>query len=111
MPKFKKRPVEVEARQWDGTANNARELIDWILNEGGTARYICSNTARCIEFDGDTPHTIAIDTHEGIMTTGINDYIIKEPFPTDDRKFYPCKPDIFESTYEEVTDAGSNPGA
>jgi hypothetical protein len=30
------------------------------------------------------------------------DYVIREPFPTDDRRFYPCKPDIFEATYEAV---------
>jgi hypothetical protein len=32
------------------------------------------------------------------------DWIIKEPFPTDDRCFYPCKPDIFEKTYERISD-------
>jgi hypothetical protein len=30
------------------------------------------------------------------------DWIIKEPFPTTDRKFYPCKRDIFEKTYESL---------
>jgi len=45
---------------------------------------------------------IEIDTLEGIMRADYGDYIIKEPFPTDDRNFYPCKSDIFEKTYEMV---------
>lgn len=28
------------------------------------------------------------------------DWIIREPFPTDDRRFYPCKPEQFAATYE-----------
>ena len=36
------------------------------------------------------------------MKADIGDYVIKEPFSTDDRKFYPCKPDIFEKTYDLI---------
>lgn len=36
------------------------------------------------------------------MKTDIGDYIIKEPFPTLDRKFYPCKPNIFEKTCKKI---------
>jgi hypothetical protein len=36
------------------------------------------------------------------MMVAPGDWVIKEPFPTDDRRFYPCKPEIFEQTYEEV---------
>ncbi len=42
-----------------------------------------------------------IPTHEGLMHADENDYIIKEPFDKE-RKFYPCKPDIFKKTYELV---------
>jgi hypothetical protein len=37
------------------------------------------------------------------MHARFGDWIIKEPFPTRDRQFYPCKPDIFDATYEKVT--------
>ena len=47
---------------------------------------------------------LKIETNEGIMLAYFGDYIIKEPFPTNDRMFYPCKPDIFEKTYEEVVE-------
>jgi hypothetical protein len=35
------------------------------------------------------------------MTANIGDYIIKEPYDME-RCFYPCKPDVFKRTYEEV---------
>jgi hypothetical protein len=41
-----------------------------------------------------------IKTLEGNMQISKNDYLIQEPFPTRDRRLYPCKPDIFEKTYE-----------
>ena len=39
-----------------------------------------------------------IKTLEGVMTATVGDYIIKGV----NGEFYPCKPDIFEKTYEEV---------
>ena len=39
-----------------------------------------------------------ISTLEGEMTASINDYIIKGI----KGEFYPCKPDIFEQTYEQA---------
>jgi len=67
------------------------------------------NLAEIKDFLNSTPWTYGIDvisipTREGIMDANIGDYIIKEPFATDNRKFYPCKPDIFEQTYEPVAD-------
>lgn len=41
---------------------------------------------------------IEIKTLEGTMTANIGDYIIKGV----NGEFYPCKPDIFDKTYEEV---------
>ncbi|EFV74439.1 hypothetical protein HMPREF1013_05319 [Bacillus sp. 2_A_57_CT2] len=41
---------------------------------------------------------IVIETLEGNMTAQIGDYIIKGV----NGEFYPCKPDIFEKTYELV---------
>ncbi|MGA5604027.1 hypothetical protein ACPCUF_23830 [Streptomyces griseoincarnatus] len=104
MPKYRKKPVEIEAEQWNGTAEGATRIIDWILSHGATATYTCSNPDRCAATDGDTPHSISIPTLEGTMRADLGDWIIREPFPTDDRKFYPCKPDIFAATYERVDD-------
>ena len=66
------------------------------------AVHFCNNTADCIEFIGDkcfqSGNCIIIQTLEGEMVAGHGDYIIKGI----QGEFYPCKPDIFEETYEEV---------
>jgi hypothetical protein len=96
MPTFRKKPVEVEARHWDGTAEGATAIIDWILSAGATANYVCSDTDRCAEFDGDCPHWIQIATLEGVMSASLNDWIIRGV----QGEFYPCRDDIFAATYE-----------
>lgn len=100
MPEFRKKPVQIEAVQWDGTAEGATRIIDWILSHGSTASYTCSNPDRCAEHDGDTPHSISIRTLEGTMTAGLDDWIIKGVAG----EFYPCRDDIFRATYEPVED-------
>jgi hypothetical protein len=99
MARYRKRPVEIEAVQWDGTADGATCIIDWILSSGATASYTCSNPERCSDTDGDTPHSISIRTLEGVMRAELGDWIIKGV----QGEFYPCKPDIFAATYEAVT--------
>jgi hypothetical protein len=99
MPKFRKKPVEVEAQQWDGTAKGATPIIDWILASDASASYLCSNPDRCAENGGDTPHTIAIRTLEGTMQATVGDWVIRGV----QGEFYPCKPDIFAATYEAVS--------
>lgn len=95
---FRKKPVVIEAWQWDGTAENATPIINSILRNDGTARYVCSDPERCAKHDGDCPHWIEIDTLEGTMTASLGDWIIRGV----KGEFYPCKPDIFEATYEPV---------
>lgn len=82
IKKYRKKPVEIEAVQWTG--NNLAELRKM---DGFDMRHVC--------FDG----VLKIATLEGIMTASIGDYIIKGV----QGEFYPCKPDIFEQTYDEVT--------
>src|SRR5574343_1937154 len=120
MPRFRKKPVEIEAMQWDGTAAGATHIINWVLDGNGTARYHDvpsgeSCPTRFAHTDQGGPHrycscgwaeggdTIVIDTREGAMAAASGDWVIREPYPTDDRCFYPCKPDIFAQTYEPVT--------
>lgn len=92
MMKYRKKPVVVEARRfevWRGQAE-AVALAAWC---GGSIPSVIA-----------IHPVIEITTREGLMTASDGDYIIKEPHPTDDRRFYPCKPDIFEATYEEMED-------
>ncbi|MDX3839856.1 hypothetical protein [Streptomyces europaeiscabiei] len=103
--RYRKRPVEIEARQWDGTADGAARIIDWILGSGSTATYVCSNPDRCSENDGDTPHSISIRTLEGDMTASFGDWIIKGVAG----EFYPCRNDIFRKTYEPAVPVAAPP--
>ena len=84
--KYRKKPVEIEAIQWTG--DNYDE--------------ICKFVGKPLAFsamprDNSYPR-LAIDTLEGEMTATVNDYIIKGV----KGECYPCKPDIFLQTYEEV---------
>lgn len=78
MNKYKKKPVIIEAVQYTG--NNIEEI-----------KKFCPNCS--LLFDA-----LIIPTLEGRMRASINDYIIKGV----DGEFYPCKPDIFEKTYDIV---------
>lgn len=78
--RYRKKPVAIEAMQL--TENNIEEVGDWIsdhdINVGGTMRYV------------------EIHTLEGVMRADIGDWVIKGV----KGEFYPCKPDVFEATYE-----------
>jgi hypothetical protein len=81
MPQFQKKPVVIEARQWiDG---NGFHLADWCGGRVDTSA---------------EPSKIVIPTLEGDITASHGDWIIRGV----QGEFYPCKPDIFEATYEPV---------
>jgi hypothetical protein len=96
--KFRKKPVEIEAIQWNGNSNK-REIEKFVGKE--LKSEIESETAY-VAGKGAPIFSLLIETKEGIMKAVKGDWIIKEPFPTGDRNFYPCKPEIFEQTYEAV---------
>ena len=89
--KYRKKPVVIEAMQYDGTAGRATEIIDWALSQGGTITYHCDDGS--CERDS---HVLTVRTLEGAMTALPGDWIIRGV----QGEFYPCKPDIFEATYE-----------
>ena len=89
MGKYRKKPVVIEAYQWTG--DNTQEIINFVSLDGKLSAEGSDNAI---------PH-LYIDTLEGRMTVTKNDWIIKGV----QGEFYPCKPDIFEATYEEVEDA------
>ncbi len=81
MTKYRKLPVVIEARQIDSSSfDDLCSIVAWC---GGRAI-------------GWNDKLIAIDTLEGTMEAGNGDYIIQGV----QGEFYPCKPDIFEATYE-----------
>ena len=78
--KFRKKPVVIDAWLWTGN------VVDSFVNFCPTGAYLGEN------------QSLLIPTLEGVMTANKGDWIIKGV----NGEFYPCKPDIFEKTYERV---------
>lgn len=92
--KFRKRPIEVDAMLFTGDFDAVNKWVSqWLPENEEQGQGMWS------EPDG----AMVVDTAEGEMRAEIGDWIIREPFPVNDREFYPCKPDIFERTYESVS--------
>ena len=88
--KYRKKPVVIEAYLL------TRMFADVCLDFVGRDNIDSYNEG---EFEEDACY-INIKTLEGVMTASEGDYIIKGV----NGEFYPCKPDIFEKTYEKVED-------
>lgn len=84
MAKYRKKPVVIEAIQYDGS--NLREIAEFV----GTDLSMVDN-------DINLSLVPVIKTLEGDMLISKGDYVIKGV----QGEFYPCKPDIFEQTYEK----------
>lgn len=79
--KYRKKPVVIDAIQYIGTDENKIELYHFM---GRLTYYVDEN------------EDLVIKTLEGNMRANVGDYIIKGIHG----EFYPCKPGIFEETYE-----------
>lgn len=83
--KYRKKPVVIEAVQFtDDSADTIIALQEFMQRD-----------LRVSYAGADNP-VIKIETLEGVMEASIGDFIIKGV----NGEFYPCKPDIFEKTYE-----------
>ena len=83
--KYRKKPVEIEAVQW--VSDNIEQVYEMLGDN------LIINTD---EDKDEVKHFI--NTLEGKMEMSWGDYIIKGV----NGEFYPCKPDIFELTYEKI---------
>lgn len=81
--RFRKKPVVIEAMRYD-SAESCVAIHRWMGDDEHTLSPDCGWVS------------FAIDTLEGQMEATIGDWIIKGVAG----EFYPCKPDIFEATYE-----------
>ncbi|MDI5767642.1 hypothetical protein MJN71_20830 [Salmonella enterica subsp. enterica serovar Cerro] len=84
MAKFRKKPVIIDAVLWDGKLETVEEILS-------------GSTCSSVEQDLCDPALI-IETLEGKMKADVGDWIIKGV----KGELYPCKPDIFEATYQPV---------
>jgi hypothetical protein len=98
MAKFRKKPVIIDAMQWNGRDDET----------GIQAALLFMSPLENLPHAPDDPHKdtgvgftppdgcLYIPTLEGTMCAQPGDWIIKGV----KGEFYPCKPDIFEATYE-----------
>lgn len=82
--KFRKKPVVIEAIQWDGKLPTIEKLLE-------------GSTCKSVEQDLCDP-ALVIETLEGKMRAEVGDWVIRGV----KGELYPCKPDVFEQTYEKV---------
>ena len=95
MTRYRKRPIEIEAVQFTG--DNEYEIAKFM---GIPIAGLQMSVDTVFRADGDYRKNTHIHIHtlEGTMTANCGDFIIKGV----KGEFYPCKPDIFDETYEEV---------
>lgn len=87
--KFRKKPVVIEAMRLE--SDNVSKVLEW----AGVRSVVAGG------YDNNDMPFISIATLEGTMTALLGDYIIKGI----KGELYPCKPDVFEMTYEAVNDS------
>jgi hypothetical protein len=87
--KFKKKPVVIEAKLWDGDWYEMLSWADSVSTGGPTYLFIV---------DQHSHHDLHVHTLEGDMKADRGDMVICGV----KGEFYFCKPDIFEATYERV---------
>lgn len=88
MSKFRKKPVVIEAFKWTGGPDQEDDPV-WIVK---------AIKKGDVFIEGSPTPILFIKTLEGVMSAGVGDFIIQGV----KGEIYPCKPDIFEATYEAV---------
>lgn len=112
VKKFKSLPVEIEAIQ--RTGKNDKEIINWILENGGDGYVWCLDLEGMRVGDGPfsedwtcpsggvkAQHLITIYTEEGPMDCPVGSWVIRGTIG----EFYPCLDEVFQVKYTEVVDA------
>lgn len=89
--KYRKKPIVIEAMRFDGTSKGADSVIQFTGKDAGVSY---------AEENGTKVYDVWIETLEGLMFAAPGDWIIKGV----KGEFYPCKPDIFDATYEAIED-------
>ena len=91
MTKYRKKPVEVDV-MGPLTPENRDEIAAWC--HGKAEERALPGPGRGVT------HGVVIHTLEGDMRAAYGDYVIRGV----QGEFYPCKPDIFDATYEPAED-------
>jgi hypothetical protein len=89
--KYRKKPVVIEAVQWQG--NNLGEVIGFTGLHESARKWTWKEYEAVVARGG-----LKIFTLEGSLMASIGDFIIRGI----NGEYYPCKPDIFDKTYEPI---------
>ena len=95
VQKYRKKPVIIEAVQF--RMGEEVPTLKFLGFEKPTGLHLENDVAEFHCYRQDLS-TLKIKTLEGVMEVSNYDYVIKGV----NGEFYPCKPDIFEKTYERV---------
>ena len=93
MGRYRKKPVVIDAHQWDGDES---ALTLWLHEVDAPDLAVL---VPAFDQHQDSKYILTL---EGEMECQRGDWIIRGV----KGEFYPCKPDIFEATYDAVPDAG-----
>jgi len=132
--KYRKKPVEIEAMQWDATDARADELWEWtarpseaIKNAVATQFAVLDEDdsydifggrdldGEDLEYEHDAVKQLIASGFTAILYVGksgqwahlrTGDWVIRE---ADDSGFYPCAKDVFEATYTPVPEPDPDP--
>lgn len=95
--RYRKKPVVIDAVKWDGTEECMKVILQLVDFDALPSDGMHVNNGLGYV---PTTGTLDIPTLEGVMTASPGDWVIRGV----KGEIYPCKPDIFEATYEtEVT--------
>ena len=94
MPKYRKKPVVIDAMKWDGSDH--RGMFKFL--DGDFKSHLATYGNNFYIDHSKVYGGLIIKTLEGEHIATIGDYIIKGV----QGELYPCKPDIFELTYEPI---------
>lgn len=88
--KYRKKPIVIEAMQWDGKTETGEAIIAWTNKAAG---WDC-------HWDDISMRELTVDTLEGTVEVSHGSWIIKGI----QGEFYPCRDDIFRATYDDETE-------
>jgi hypothetical protein len=94
MPKYRKLPIVIDALIWNG--KNHRSMFNFL--GGSNSDHISTSGENFYIDHGKVEGGLMLKTLEGEHKASVGDYVIKGI----SGEFYPCKPDIFKATYEQV---------
>lgn len=98
---YRKKPVIIEAWKWTGERGDLNRAPDW-LKRAYAMRWSEKGSVRVYDDEISGLSYLQIMTLEGVHNAMTGDFIIQGV----KGELYPCKPDIFEQTYEEVKEGG-----